>query len=126
MSRFSDIDLNFEKNPFTNDVNVLTNTDGIKRSVRNLVLYNFFEKPFKPRFGGNTKAKLFENANALTAIDVQEQIENVINESEPRVSLNDVIVIPNIDQNGFNVSINFTPINTVQPVILQFALERAR
>jgi len=126
MSRFSDIDLDFLRNPFTNDVNILTNTDSIKRSVRNLVLYNFFEKPFKPRFGGDTKSKLFENANALTAIDVQEQIISVISQSEPRVVLNDVVVIPNIDENGFVVTIDFTAVNSPQPIILEFSLERAR
>ena len=126
MSRFSDIDLDFLRNPFTNDVNILTNTDSIKRSVRNLVLYNFFEKPFKPRFGGDTKSKLFENANALTAIDVQEQIISVLSQSEPRVVLNDVIVIPNIDENGFVVTIDFTAVNSPQPIILEFSLERAR
>ena len=126
MSRFSDIDLDFLRNPFTNDVNILTNTDSIKRSVRNLVLYNFFEKPFKPRFGGDTKSKLFENANALTAIDVQEQIISVISQSEPRVVLNDVVVIPNIDENGFVVTIDFTAVNSPQPIILEVSLERAR
>ena len=74
MSRFSDIDLNFEKNPFTNDVNVLTNTDGIKRSVRNLVLYNFFENHSSPDLAEIQKPN-FENANALTAIDVPEQMK---------------------------------------------------
>ena len=59
--RFSDIDLNFEINPLTKDVNILKNEDTVKRSVRNIVLTNFGEKKFQPFFGGNVLAQLFEN-----------------------------------------------------------------
>ena len=63
MSRFSDLDLDFTLNPISKDVNILRDNEAIKRSVRNIVLYNFLEKPFKPTFGGNVTAQLFENVN---------------------------------------------------------------
>ena len=57
---FRDFDLSFRKNPITKDVNTLTNENAIKEAVKNIVRYNFYEKPFLPNFGGNTLAMLFE------------------------------------------------------------------
>ena len=59
---FRDFSLTFEKNAVTNDILALKNEAAIKESVKNIVLYNFYEKPFDPFFGGNIIGLLFENS----------------------------------------------------------------
>ena len=68
---FRDFSLTFEKNAVTNDVLSLKNEAAIKASVRNIIMYNFHEKPFDPMFGGNVVGLLFENASPTMAADLQ-------------------------------------------------------
>jgi|TARA_A100001391_G_scaffold199019_1_gene181445 phage baseplate assembly protein W len=126
MSRFSDIDLNFTKNPITNDVNILRDNEAVRRSVRNIVLYNFLEKPFSPTFGGNVRGKLFENINSITALRIKGEIEKAIIDNEPRASLRGVKVAPDLDRNAFDVTIIFNVNNNPAPVKVEISLERIR
>jgi len=57
---YSDIDIFFTRHPVTNDIVVKEDTDAIKRSLRNIILTNNFERPFKPNFGTNITRLLFE------------------------------------------------------------------
>ena len=43
---YKDLNLNFTRHPTRNDLTPLTDAAAIKRSVRNLVQYNHYEKPF--------------------------------------------------------------------------------
>ena len=45
---YRDIDLDFARNPVTNDVNVVEDVIAVKRSVKNLVQTNYYERPFQP------------------------------------------------------------------------------
>ena len=126
MSRFSDIDLNFTKNPITKDVNILRDNEAVRRSVRNIVLYNFLEKPFSPTFGGNVRRKLFENINSITALRIKGEIEKAVIDNEPRASLRGVKVSPNLDKNAFDVTIVFNVNNNPAPVKVEIRLERIR
>ena len=49
--QFRDIDLDFNRNAVTNDVAVVEDVVAVKRSVRNLVQTNFYERPFQPELG---------------------------------------------------------------------------
>ena len=63
---YKDLDLDFGRNTVTNDVNKLTDVEAVKRSVRNLINTNHFERPFHPEINGNVRALLFENMTPLT------------------------------------------------------------
>ena len=73
---YKDLDLDFGRNIVTNDVNKLTDVESVKRSVRNLINTNHFERPFHPEIGGNVRALLFENMTPLTALNLQRKIES--------------------------------------------------
>ena len=109
--QYRDLDLFFAKRSRDKDVNVLSNVTAIKRSVRNLVLTNFYEKPFHPEIGSGVRELLFENANPLTSIAISQAITDVINNYEPRARLNSVTVFDNIDANEYEVTVNFTVVN---------------
>ena len=104
---FRDFDLSFRKNPITKDVNTLTNENAIKEAVKNIVRYNFYEKPFLPNFGGNTIAMLFELYEAGSASAIEAQIQNCVNNYEPRVVCYDVVAAFNEDLNELGITIRY-------------------
>ena len=104
---FRDFSLTFEKNAVTNDVLSLKNEAAIKESVKNIILYNFHEKPFNPMFGGNVIGLLFENANPSLSADLQNRIADTINIHEPRVVHLETLVKWTEDRNNLDVSIRY-------------------
>ena len=123
---YKDLDLDFGRNVVTNDVNKLTDVEAIKRSVRNLIQTNHFERPFHPELGGNVRALLFEPLNMFTAMNLERKIAEVIANFEPRVQLIQVNAKPDEERNSFLVSISFNILGVAQGVTVETMLERLR
>ena len=104
---FRDFSLTFEKNAVTNDILAVKNEAAIKESVKNIVLYNFYEKPFDPFFGGNIIGLLFENSTPTMELEVKSRIERSIEIYEPRVTAVSVDVDFQADRNELNCEINY-------------------
>ena len=104
---FRDFSLTFEKNAVTNDILALKNEAAIKESVKNIVLYNFYEKPFDPFFGGNIIGLLFENSTPTMVLEVKNRIEQSIEIHEPRVTAVSVVVQFEEDRNELNCKIQY-------------------
>ena len=104
---FRDFSLTFEKNAVTNDILSLKNEAAIKESVNNIVLYNFYEKPFDPFFGGNIIGLLFENSTPTMVLEVKNRIEQSIEIHEPRVTAVSVVVQFEEDRNELNCKIQY-------------------
>ncbi len=127
VKRYKDLNLNFSRHPITKDVRPITDAAAVKRSVRNLVQYGFFEKPFHPEIGSGIRDLLFENISPFTAAALERKIEDVIVNFEPRVNLSGITCIPNFDNNRFDVIIEFYLINAPSELVdITFALERLR
>jgi phage baseplate assembly protein W len=124
LDRFKDLDLNFTAHPITGDITPLTGEDAIKRSVKNLVLLNFYEVPFNPQIGSDVHSELFENITPFTAANIKNAINDVINKFEPRVSIIDTFVDIDADRHAVNVKIEFRIVNNPAPVTVEFVLER--
>ena len=105
---FKDISMSFQTNPLTSDLIAMKNENAIARSVKNIVFTNPGEKFFNPRFGSRITESLFENADDLTAIEIQKQIEESINRYEPRVRLQSVDAFANIDGMHLMLSLHMT------------------
>ena len=123
---YKDLDLNFGRNIVTNDVNKLTDVEAVKRSVRNLINTNHFERPFHPEIGGNVRALLFENMTPLTALNLQRKIEEVLSNFEPRAKITQILADPDIDRNGYRLEIKFYVIGIQNPITVETFLERLR
>ena len=123
---YKDLDLDFGRNTVTNDVNKLTDVEAVKRSVRNLINTNHFERPFHPEIGGNVRALLFENITPLTALNLQRKIEEVLTNFEPRARVTQIIADPDIDRNGYQLEIKFYVIGISNPITVETFLERLR
>ena len=104
---FRDFSLTFEKNAVTNDILSLKNEAAIKESVKNIVLYNFYEKPFDPFFGGNILGLLFENSTPTMVLEVKNRIEQSIEIHEPRVTAVSVTVQFEENRNELNCKIQY-------------------
>ena len=123
---YKDLDLNFGRNPITNDVNKLTDVEAVKRSVRNLINTNHYERPFHPEIGSDVRAMLFEPMTPLTALNLQRKVEEVLTNFEPRIRLVQVLSRPDADLNRYSLRISFYVIGTTLPVTVETFLERLR
>ena len=124
---YKDLNLNFTKHPIKRDVIPLTDAAAVKRSVRNLVQYGHFEKPFHPEIGSGVRDMLFENMTPFTANTLARKIEDVITNFEPRALLAGVEVIPRFDTNQYEVIVEFYINNAPSELVdLSFTLERIR
>ena len=123
---YKDLDLDFGRNTVNNDVNKLTDVEAVKRSVRNLINTNHFERPFHPEIGGNVRALLFENITPLTALNLQRKIEEVLNNFEPRAKITQIIADPDMDRNGYRLEIRFYVKGIQKPITVETFLERLR
>jgi len=123
---FSDLDLNFTAHPVTGDVARLYDENAIKRSVRNLLQTNNFERPFHSEIGSQIRALLFEPASPVLNTMLKRVIADTITTFEPRVVVNSVTVSSNTDNNSLNVTLIFTIVNTVNPVTMNVVLQRTR
>ena len=110
--QYRDLDLFFSRKNGTNDIEKITDIEAVKRSVRNLVLTNFHEKPFHPEIGSGIRDMLFENMTPITAVVLARKVEDVIENFEPRARLISVRSLPNLDRNEYEVTIEFFVVNT--------------
>jgi len=126
VKQYRDLDLFFSKKS-DRDVNKVTDVEAVKRSVRNLILLNTFEKPFHPEIGGNVRGMLFENMTPMVSSVISRKIEDTIINHEPRARLVGVKTQPNFDDNGYNVSVYFYVVNAPTELVqLDSFLERLR
>lgn len=123
---FKDLDLNFTIHPIKKDINVHIKEYAVINSVKNLLLTNFYERPFKPELGSNVRRLLFENVDSLTASQLERAITETIENYEPRVKIKNIIITPYSDVNKYNVELQFYIINVPTPVTIRFFLERIR
>ena len=123
---YKDLNLDFQKNTATKDIQKLTDVEAVKRSVRNLINTNHYEKPFHPEIGSNLRAMLFENMTPQMTHLIGKQIELLIANYEPRARLVAVRTLPNYDRNAYAVTINFQVVNQPEPVVVETLLERLR
>ena len=123
---YQDLNLDFQQNSATKDIQKLTNIEAVKRSVRNLINLNHYEKPFHPEIGSNLRAMLFENMTPQMNALISKQIEQLIQNYEPRARLIQVRTLPLFDRNAYAVTINFQVVNSPEPVVVEQLLERLR
>ena len=124
---FKDLSASFQTNPLSNDLIALKNESSIARSVRNLVLTIQGERPFQPVLGTGVSRLLFENMDKLTASAIRSELRTTIENYEPRVEINEIIVEPDFERNAFHVTLQYFIIGMDVPEQeLTFALAPTR
>ena len=123
---YKDLDLDFTRNVVTNDVVKIEDVNAVKRSVKNLIQTNHYERPFHPELGCGIRELLFENFTPLTGIFIKRKVEEVITNYEPRARLSQVTVNEQPDRNGIEVTVYFYVMNIPEPVSVTTLLQRIR
>jgi phage baseplate assembly protein W len=124
--KYVDIDLDFSRNVVTGDVAQVVDVNAVKRSVKNLVQTNFYERPFQPELGCGVREMLFENFTPITGIFLKRKIEEVLINYEPRITLEQITLDDDIDNNRLVVSIYFYVVGVPDPVSVTTFLQRLR
>ena len=123
---YKDLNLGFQQNTATKDIQKLTDVEAVKRSVRNLINTNHYEKPFHPEIGSNLRAMLFENITPQMNHIISKNVELLIRNYEPRCRLVQVNTQPMFDRNAYACQISFYVVNYPEPVTVESFLERLR
>jgi phage baseplate assembly protein W len=123
---FKDLDLSFAIHPVRKDVNIHKAEYAVINSVKNLILTNHYEKPFRPQIGSNIRKLLFENIDSIIAAQIESAVVETINNFEPRVSVSEITAIPDPDNNRYKLQLEFFVINQTTPITINFFLERIR
>jgi phage baseplate assembly protein W len=122
---YADFDTNLNFHPIRKDVALLTNEDAVKRSIRNIVLTNYYERN-DPTVGANIGYQLFELASRKSQIIIENSLTTAIKNHEPRANLISVNVAMDPDEHSISATITFSVISNAQPVSLTVILERVR
>lgn len=104
---FRDLDLSLIVNPRTKDIVPLRDDVAIKNAVRNLLTTNFYERPFGHSKGANLRGLLFEPADNITIIEIKQNIQDVLQKHEPRVSIQSIVVKDLSDRNAYNIILQY-------------------
>ena len=94
----------------------MSDVEAVKRSIRNLINLNTYDKPFHPEISGRVRELLFENVTPIVADVLRNQIESVITQYERRAELIGVDVIDNGDRNEYIIKIQFYVVNAPNEV----------
>lgn len=123
---YSDFDLSFKPHPFTGDLVMKFDAESVKRSMRQLIMLNAYEKPFRPEISGAIRDMLFEPMGRNTAIGIESRIDYLIRQFEPRAELISVNAEPDFPNNTYIVTIQFKVKNQLNPIETKIFLQRVR
>lgn len=123
---WSDLDLSLIKHAITKDIVPLKDDRAIKNAVKNLILTNFYERPFQPEMGANLLGLLFEPADFITVVELRDGIENVLSFHEPRIKVTKVDVIDNAQNNYWDVNVHFKIKEFNESTAVNVVLKRLR
>jgi phage baseplate assembly protein W len=123
---YSDFNVNFDVNPVTGDLLKVTGINSVTQSLMNLVQINYYEKPFHPEIGSNIRNLLFEQMDQIASNALSKEIQILIENFEPRVSINNVIVQADYDNNGYNIEIDFNILSVNNSFTVSSFLQRLR
>tara|TARA_B100000405_G_scaffold278211_1_gene220940 strand:+ start:229 stop:624 length:396 start_codon:yes stop_codon:yes gene_type:complete len=125
---FKDLSLSFAKNKVTDDLLVKKEDAAVKQAVLNLLLTNKGERVYDSDYGSNIRTYLFEPLDFGTAGTIKDEIVRTLKNYEPRVSIDECVVEPNIESNGFDVRLDFQVLSRadVPPISIEFFLNRSQ
>ena len=123
---FRDLDLTLKLHPIRKDIVPLKDDNAVRNALKNLVMTNFFERPFQPSLGANLRGLLFEPADAITRLAMQDNIERVISAEEPRVRLLDMEIVDITERNAYRITLKYLIRESNREQDVEIVLRRLR
>ena len=121
-----DLDLKLGIHPIRKDLNVLKDDNAIKNAVRNLLVSNFFERPFQPSLGANLRGLLFEPMGGITKMNLKENIQRVLVRHEKRIEVLNIAIKEDIEGNSYHATVEFRIKETDTVNDVEIVLRRLR
>ena len=121
-----DLDLSLKIHPIRKDIIPLKDDAAVKNAVKNLLITNFYERPFGDDKGANLRGLLFEPVGVITNIELRENIRSVLRKYEPRIRVNNIDIIDIIDTNQYRIEVNFTIKQSNQNALVEIVLRRLK
>ena len=100
-----DLDLSLKIHPIRKDIIPLKDDAAIKNAVRNLLVSNFYERPFQDDLGANLRGLLFEPAGIITTIQLRDSIRRVLNKYEPRIAVTSIDIADLSQDNSYKIKV---------------------
>lgn len=133
MATYSDFNIAFTPDPFSRDVQTVSDNAAVIQAIRLLVLTMFYERPFQPAIGSIVSQLLFEPLDEISESILIKTIRDVINKFEPRATLKFVNIYRNVGPNGESldantivVDVGFTILNLPNITVATIVLRRLR
>jgi phage baseplate assembly protein W len=123
---YSDLDLDFIPHPLNGDISVKYNEDAVKRSLRNIILTNKYDRAFHPEIHSGLNELLFEPMTAINIILLKRDIKDLVERHEKRALVDYVEVVPMQGEDGYEIVISFRTINIIDPITTKLFLKRVR
>jgi len=123
---YRDLDLNFTRHPFSNDVSQFVDTEAVKKAVVNLLSLKRYEKPFHPEINSGIYDSFFDPMNPLQANALKDSISGILKRYEKRIILNNIGISQNYDGNDISITLVFSIINLQTPTNFTVTLVRNR
>lgn len=121
-----DLDLSLKIHPIRKDIIPLKDDAAIKNAIKNLLITNFYERPFADDLGANLRGLLFEPAGIITNIELRSNIRDVIEKYEPRVSVTSIDITDNIPRNEYLIEVFFNIKGFNVEQVVEIPLRRLR
>lgn len=123
---FADFKTDLDVHPGSNDVQVVYDTEAVKRSIINLIKTSVYERPFQPTVGSRVFHLLFDQMDTQTLLFARQLINNTVKLNEPRANVIEVQLSAAPNENGVNITIIFSMLNSQAPVTLELLLTKVR
>ena len=125
---FKDLSLSFAKNKVTDDLLVKKEDAAVKQAILNLLLTQKGERIYDREYGSDLKSHLFEPLDFGTAGTIKDEIVRTLTNYEPRVTIDECVVEPNMESNGFDVQLDFRVLSRadVPQISIEFFLNRSQ
>lgn len=124
MAKYSDLNLSFIPHPTTGNISVVTDSKAINQAIRNLIFMDAYDVPFNPSIGGNIRASLFRPADSITMMDINSRIRVLLENYEPRINVNDVVVRGEPEKNKISITIEYTIKTSSETIVFNFYIDR--
>ena len=106
--KYSDVDIDFNKNEFIGDVAVKKDRNAVRQSVMNIIMTRKGEKPFNRNFGVGLHDLLFENLTLLDVAGLENRIAAQFDMFEPRAAIERLEVdMDEIDSNQVSFTLRY-------------------
>ncbi len=91
------------KKEYLKDIQAVFDEEAVKTSIANIFLTSPGQKILNPTFGLDMRRYLFEPISHFTSVLISGDIENKLPDQEPRITVEDVAVIPDYDNQEYQI-----------------------